>query len=253
MSDETEPKRLGGDLIASARDDAPSAASRARIAGAIGVGVAATVATTTATAATTTTTAAKLAGISLWTKVAGVAIVTLAVGGTAVAISQSDPPAPVTAPSAFVSKPSYDSARARHDEIPPPVAVPPVAEPEIDVAPLASAAASAVTAVGAVRTAPSTPPTEIETASPLAREIRSIELARSALGSGYPSLALKALDNHDREFPNGPMKTEADVLRVDALVASGDNAGAKRLATQLLARDPAGAHARHLKSVIGEK
>lgn len=88
--------------------------------------------------------------------------------------------------------------------------------------------------------------------SALTREVRAIDVARAALDRGDAGGALAALDQHDRDFPAGPLRTEADVLRVDALVARGNRAAAKALAQQLLARDPASAHAKHLRSVVGE-
>lgn len=352
LSDSEEPPRLGGTLLSSARGDAPSSASRARVAATLGVGVgaAATVATTkaaaaavataeplagagvttgvattasalssagtaaaaavavakgavdgaaaspgmgtaVATAAGTTAGAtgvgagagaiaaapAKIAVLGLWAKVVGAAVVTLAVGG-GVVVATADPPipppnastTPTTQTRELTGSPlgtttnASESARARHDEIPPPepLAPPPIANFD-DPSALPAPAESALRTSAAKPANPSekantaaraaAPPTANDEPSPLAREVRAIDLARSALVAGQPRAALMALDQHDRDFPNGPMRTEADVLRVDALEASGDHAAAKRLASQLLARDPSGAHARHLRSVAGDK
>jgi hypothetical protein len=85
--------------------------------------------------------------------------------------------------------------------------------------------------------------------SPLAQELRSLDEARSALAQGDAPGALTLLDRHDRTFPTGPLRTEARMLRVEALLARGDRASARRLATDLLARDPSGPHARRLRTI----
>lgn len=263
MSDpetESDPQRLGGELLASARRDAPSAASRARVAGALGLGVGAAATTATAKAAavakatSSSAATAKIAGIGLWTKVVGVAAVTLAVGGTAAVATRSEAPRPVLAASTAepLATAAIDSARMRHDEIPPPEP----AEARVEAAASTTRPADSASAAATARPRPavaSRPPASASDTepSPLAREVRAIDVARRALSAGDARAALSTLDQHDRDFPNGPMRTEAEVLRVDALVASGDQAAARRLASQLLARDPAGAHARHLRSVVG--
>jgi hypothetical protein len=85
--------------------------------------------------------------------------------------------------------------------------------------------------------------------TPLARELRALDSARSALARGDAAGALAELDRHDRAFPTGPLRTEAAVLRAEALVAHGETARAKRIAQDLLARDPNGPFARRLKTI----
>jgi hypothetical protein len=99
--------------------------------------------------------------------------------------------------------------------------------------------------VSANSSAPSTAPTE----SPLARELRLLDDARSALGRGDASGALAALDRHDRAFPAGALRTEANVMRAEALLARGDRAAARKLASDLLARDPSGPAAKRLRTI----
>lgn len=89
--------------------------------------------------------------------------------------------------------------------------------------------------------------------SPLTRELRSLDEARRALDQGNASGALAALDRHDRAFPAGTLQTEADILRTEALLARGDTVAARALASELLARDPSGPHARRLASIAGGK
>jgi len=262
------PKRLGGDLIASARGDAPSAAARARVAGALGLGIgaASAAATTNAAAAAVATTAsavgagatnaAKIAGFGVWTKVVGVAALTLAIGGGAVVATHADAPATtrLAAPALSPSELEAKIARAHRDEIPRPEPLErePVEAESAAVAPVASqrAGAAGAASAAAAHVATKSPARDSEP-SALTREVRAIDAARSALAAGDSRRALTTLDRHDRDFPSGPMRTEADVLRVDALVAAHDDDAAKRLASQLLARDPSSPHAKHLRSVVG--
>ncbi|HSO39574.1 MAG TPA: hypothetical protein VLT33_43910, partial [Labilithrix sp.] len=132
-------------------------------------------------------------------------------------------------------------------EAPVPAVTPPeLAAPPGLTAPLAAAPEGARAAARAPVAAPRAAPT-VET--PLARELRSLDEARSALGRGDASGALAELDRHDRAFPSGSLRTEARVLRAEVLLARGDRAAAQRIAAELLARDPSGPHARRLRTI----
>lgn len=269
----TEPKRLshGGDLgaslLASARGDGPRAGSRARTAAAIGLGLgvgaaigsAATVASATAAKAAGASIAPKAIGAgagagakvatALWLKLLAAGVVTVAVAGAvAVKVERSShhaeatladrgqAPVPVSGPR---EAPAPQAART----IAPPEVPTAAAPPEVPTA-AAAPVALARAAPHPLSTAASPPPE-----SPLAQELRSLDEARSALGRGDPSGALVQLERHDRAFPAGPLRTEARVLRAEALLARGDRAAAQKLAVDLLARDPAGPHARRLRTI----
>jgi hypothetical protein len=63
--------------------------------------------------------------------------------------------------------------------------------------------------------------------SMLARESEAIGRAMTALRRDKaPRRALTMLDDYDRDFPAGTLRTEAMVLRVDALIAAGDEKAA---------------------------
>src|SRR5262249_31861381 len=85
--------------------------------------------------------------------------------------------------------------------------------------------------------------------SQLSRELRAIDTARAALNRGDANGALSAVDQYERTFPNGSLRMEANVVRVEALLARGDKAAARKLARDLLARDPSGPQSRRLQSI----
>jgi hypothetical protein len=90
----------------------------------------------------------------------------------------------------------------------------------------------------------------------LRREIELIAQARRALTGSDNRTCLAALDLHDSEFPTGQFALEAKVMRVEATLANGDRAGARALALDYLAKNPASpydARVRSLLSSTGEQ
>lgn len=249
----SDPKRLnrdesfGASLLRTARGDTPSSKARARAATALGVSAGALTATSAAAAHVTAL------------KIVALSVVALGVtAGATHVLTQSDPPPPPTPVVATTPAP-----RGRVDEIPrvPTLAEPSFAEPVTSSAePISSSSAAPVASAPPVMVAASTEraaPAPIVNASPaptpssdLVREVRALDQAKSALNAGDAPTALTALDRYDHDFPQGALQTEAEVLRVDALLAAGNQPAAKRLASAILARDPASAHARHLRSIL---
>ncbi|NOU32791.1 MAG: hypothetical protein HOO96_33210 [Polyangiaceae bacterium] len=80
-----------------------------------------------------------------------------------------------------------------------------------------------------------------------------MEQARGELRAGRASAALRTLDAHDRDFSNGPLRYEAQVLRVDALAAAGERASAVTLARALLRERPNGASANRLRAFLASE
>lgn len=250
----TDPKRLidseelGADLLASARTDGPSNRARARAAAALGVGVgiAAMTAGGTAAAGTSATagagaTAAKVGGASLLAKIIGGTILVAAVGGgTAVAVRESSAP---TVPTAVVATSSAPA--------PAPMPMPkiPVVVEESRSGPVVEANELPTAPLATTKPAPRPSATASHEGS-LTRELGSLDAARALLGRGDASGALAALDRHDREFAHGSLRAESAMLRVEALLAKGDEAGAKARAKDLLARDPNGPHAKRLRTIL---
>jgi len=63
----------------------------------------------------------------------------------------------------------------------------------------------------------------------LAAEVALLDRAR-AVARSAPGSALAALDEHARTFPNGALRDEAAVVRLEALLAAGRRDEAERLA-----------------------
>ncbi len=84
----------------------------------------------------------------------------------------------------------------------------------------------------------------------LGAEVALLDEARSALARGDANAALASLARHDREFPGGFLGTEAEVVRIQALLASGRRTEAKSRGDALLAREPNGPQARRVRSIL---
>lgn len=83
----------------------------------------------------------------------------------------------------------------------------------------------------------------------LARELALIDEARSHL-KGDPGAALAPLDRHAREFPRGALKSEAELVRLEALLALGRQPEADRLAARLIAGDREGLVRERVKRLL---
>lgn len=224
----TDPGRLiesGGAseraLLGAARSLRATSASRQRALVSLGLASALSLAPATALAAlkwlkgTTLT----LVG-SQWG--AGVIITTVAVGAATVHVAQRakspEVAAVTTVPRAHAPAPIATTERAPAPvELIPTPALPP-AEPA-----RAPAARSA--------TLPSVPAVS---------ELELLDSARSQLRAGNASAALATLGEHQRLHPRGRMGTEARVLRIEALGASGRRDQALREARQFLEQNPNG-------------
>jgi outer membrane protein assembly factor BamD (BamD/ComL family) len=88
-------------------------------------------------------------------------------------------------------------------------------------------------------------------ASSLDAQLSSLARARESLAGGRPDAALSSLDDYDARFPGGAFAQEAGVLRVQALVAQGDRAGAQRVAARFLAAYPQSPHAARVRTLVG--
>ena len=122
----------------------------------------------------------------------------------------------------------------------------PATEATAAAAPLAMAATPVATTPAATTATPRHP-----AASSLEVQIAAMDHARASLTAGDASGSLRALDKYDRDFPRGAFAQEANVLRVEALTASGDLAAARALATRLLAANPNSPYARRIRAVTG--
>jgi hypothetical protein len=102
-------------------------------------------------------------------------------------------------------------------------------------------------------TPPDPPPPRGQSGSSLSDQIAMLDDARTAL-SGSPAKTLSILDEYARRFPGGAMAPEATLLRIEALVKSGDRPAAARLTESLHADDPHSPYRTRVHSLLdGDK
>jgi len=111
---------------------------------------------------------------------------------------------------------------------PPPVVAPPAIEPRAANAPKAA-----------------------ERKNALVEEIRSIDLARGLLRKGDARGALAELDRYEAlARRGGSMRSEATIVRIEALRASGDVKGATALGERFLLQHPKSPYRDYVKSML---
>lgn len=235
----SDPRRLLDDpdatpleraLLASWEREQPTNAARERTLVALGVGAGAaiTAAAGSASAAAGGSIAPKAVGGVLllkWWAISTVAIGVVA-GGAAVVVHERKTETPVVAASAPV-------VASVAPIVPSPIesALPvPSATPTVDV--------------------PHVVPHPKPTSSSLADEVAKLDRARIALDGNDPSKALREADEYIARYPHGTFVQEAEVLRVQALLAKGDRAGAERAGNQFLAAHPTSPHATRVRGLL---
>jgi TolA-binding protein len=231
------------DLLRSWEVEQPSDAARARVLAAAGLGAA-------VTAVATATKLGAAAGGSIAPKAivsAGGAVVAkgLAVGAVGLAIT-----------GATVGYVRH-AARVRRNE----EAAARAATPENDATKSAQIAAPAPAPDGvpeAVPVAPTSPHTRnrvtprehASAVGALGEQVSALDSARRALASGDAASAIRQLDEYEARFPEGALVEEAEVLRVEALVATGDRGAAERAGQRFLAAHPNSPHATRVRALI---
>jgi hypothetical protein len=217
---------------------------RAKVLAAIGVGTAAMVTSKSAAAAVLT-----------WKKaVAGVAIAATGVGGVVTYVA-------VTAPSenSSVEQTAPERAPAQmKSSAPPKLSVEEVApvEPEAEEVELfeEEEAPTPVKRQPRSKRVEKTQPVETTPVSARAadiqKEVAFLDGARAALRSGRHSVTLQRLGEYRTKFPAGSLGLEAEVLRIEALSASGRSAEASRRASRLLERSPNSVVAARLRRYV---
>lgn len=170
--------------------------------------------------------------------------------GSAPGVMRPTPPQPpelALVPSSPAGEPAAGSASAAHAESSP-SRVRPSLEPR------------GVSPGGSPEGQPSAPssrafPVESERATPasLAAETRALDAVRRTLAGGQASLALAELASYERTFPSGALRPEASVLKVRALLAAGDRAGADALGKRIIAAAPDSEHADAVRAALGSR
>ncbi len=206
-------------LLGVARAEKCSPRARTKTLAALGItGSALSAAAVTAAAVTAAATPLSVAGKAAWVKVL---LGLSALGAVAIA------------------PPVYRAWQLRHAN-PPPTArtgVPatPSATP-IALAPAANAAATDNAA--ALRPTVAALRTTTGDAASLRRELTALDAARAAVAGGRARRALALLDAYARDFPDGRLALEAEILRIDALARTGQAGLARHRAEAFLQRHP---------------
>lgn len=84
----------------------------------------------------------------------------------------------------------------------------------------------------------------------LSREVAALELAHRALADHNPESALRLLDRYRARFPAGTLASEETVLRVQALLATGERTRAQALADSYSAAHPDSPYSRRLEGLV---
>jgi hypothetical protein len=213
-------------LLRAGRVDAPSAHNRRRIM--VGLGLGGLLSTT----AVTTGAHASIKGFL--TAAGGGTLGALAIWAGVEAWGPDE--APASPPAVVVAAKAPAPGRAREVVPPPAVVAPLVEEPAIAPQPIV-----------AERVAK---PAPAET--DLSGELGMLEEARRALSAKNYGLALTTLDAYTQKFSRRKMGSEATVLRIETLVAKGDDAAARELGRSFLRAQPRSPYAKRVRSLIGE-
>jgi hypothetical protein len=84
----------------------------------------------------------------------------------------------------------------------------------------------------------------------LLQEMMALKLAHEALAAHDPGTALRQLDRYRVQFPGGGLASEATVLRVQALLASGNRGGAQGLADAYSRSHPDSPYAHRIEDLL---
>jgi hypothetical protein len=272
----TDPQRLKdeyagdlqGQLLRSVASDAPRRTAHQRTLVALGFGGAALgiPSATTAAAATKVGAAATFAVIAKWVGI-GMATAVVAAGAAyeaprlmgrgessvAAPIDQAPGRLPVgevnraPAPSPLQASESSHAENALADENPVGIPAAGVSPPPAPRLPR-----SVPTAARDTNTDPPSPSPRVEAPEPpgLSREVAMLDSARQMVSTN-PAGTLRALDDYQSQFPHGDLAPEALVLRIEALVRSGQQPRADKLAREYLERNPGSPHARKIRTLLG--
>lgn len=218
-------------LLSAGRTDALSSQSRARIHLGLGLGSGMLAASAIATGLKANAVRSVLSfGSAAW--ISGVGALALFFGAHAFIDVRSTKME--TRPQPVVAQP----ARAAAPALPVRVATPQGESPSVDAIESRRAEAKP-----SVRSLPG---------ASLAAELRAIEDARRALTRREHAHALRVLDEYAKTFPKQSLGTEATLLRIETLAASGATEAAHQLGTSFLAKHPNGPYARRVRSLLAD-
>jgi hypothetical protein len=243
-------------LLRSAAADRSPRGARTRALAALGAGGSSVVASATSKAAavainngaatSVASAGAKVSGVLATKWLAVVVIGGLATSGIVAVETRADRATTTTRSAAAVTRATAPTSAtsARPQPLAPaplPVAAPP-AEPTTSAVPAPQALAPA--------RAPAAPP--LERAPSVAAQARTLDEARATIAAGNGPRAMSLLDDFARRNPRSPLGEEALVLRIEALVASGDRYAASAAASRFFAMYPSSPYGRRVRSVVAE-
>lgn len=84
-------------------------------------------------------------------------------------------------------------------------------------------------------------------AGELAGELTLLDQARGALAQHNPAASAAALDEYARKYPNGTMREEATVARIETLLLAGQSALAATQAEQFLRQHPSSTNTKRVR------
>jgi len=262
-------------LLGSADADGPTPAAYAKVAATLGVGVSIGASLPAAAAVA----AAGTAGVARWSSSLSAKLFfgfsgALLVGGAGALLARG--PGPVEpAPSAVhvpaVARTSGESlpvasarpSRAEARPVAPagasvaanPAAVRSVGQGHspavLALRPLAAAPAARRTLHAAPVRAPARAPASVD--SSLAEQVHSLDRARVALAGGDPSSSLAEIARYRAAWPSGVFLTEASVLEIESLAASGQRSRARARAADFVAAHPDSPQADRLRALLPRK
>lgn len=146
-------------------------------------------------------------------------------------------------------RPSASPPQSKHAVVAPPSVAAPIdvrVEPEHVPAELAPEAQPPLAA-------PAPVPAATRKHDPLAREVALLARATQALHLGQPDKALRALDEHQRRFPNGALDEERRAARAQALCRLGRVSEGRAEQAKLQPKSPAAARARQVCEAIAPR
>ncbi len=84
----------------------------------------------------------------------------------------------------------------------------------------------------------------------LGSETRELAAVRALIAAGLSSRARDSLDHYDATFPQGVLRPEAAVLRIELAAATGDLSGARRLARAFESDYPRSSHLHKVRALV---
>lgn len=123
-------------------------------------------------------------------------------------------------------------------------------EPEPSVEAVVEAPAAEPPSAPEARRTPDRAPRAPERSKSIAREIAQLDAARDRLHRGEARAALALLEAYRSEHPSGVLQQEAALLRIEALVRTGERDAVRQLARRFLRDHPGSPHAQRIRALL---